>query len=41
MDELCLSGPDARPGFRLHKLEVYNWGTFDSTRGIFGGARRS
>lgn len=22
-----------RPGFRLHKLEVYNWGTFDSTDG--------
>ena len=22
----------ARPGFRLDKLEVYNWGTFDSTR---------
>lgn len=21
------------PGYRLHKLEVYNWGTFDSTRG--------
>ena len=21
------------PGFRLHKLEVYNWGTFDSTAG--------
>ena len=22
-----------RPGFRLHKLEVYNWGTFDSSSG--------
>lgn len=22
-----------RPGFRLHKLELYNWGTFDSTSG--------
>ena len=22
------------PGFRLHKLEVLNWGTFDSTQGV-------
>ncbi|MGI9456813.1 MAG: ATP-binding protein [Aeoliella sp.] len=22
-----------RPGFRLHRLEVFNWGTFDSTDG--------
>ena len=22
-----------RPGYRLHRLEVYNWGTFDSTSG--------
>lgn len=25
--------PNSRPGFRLKKLEVTNWGTFDSTRG--------
>jgi uncharacterized protein YPO0396 len=24
---------EAVPGFRLHKLEVYNWGTFDSPHG--------
>lgn len=27
-------GPQAdRPGIRLHRVEVYNWGTFDSTDG--------
>lgn len=26
-------------GFRLHKLEVYNWGTFDSTRGVVHAVR--
>lgn len=25
--------PNARPGYRLKKLEVTNWGTFDSTNG--------
>ncbi|MEM7477475.1 MAG: SbcC/MukB-like Walker B domain-containing protein [Planctomycetota bacterium] len=25
--------PNARPGYRLKKLEVTNWGTFDSTQG--------
>src|SRR5689334_18356661 len=25
--------PLPSPGFRLHKLEVYNWGTFDSPAG--------
>jgi uncharacterized protein YPO0396 len=25
--------PAALPGFRLHRLEVFNWGTFDSTDG--------
>lgn len=24
---------DAPPGYRLHKLEVFNWGTFDSAQG--------
>ncbi len=24
---------EAHPGYRLHSLEVYNWGTFDSSRG--------
>lgn len=24
---------DVPPGYRLHRLEVYNWGTFDSSRG--------
>ncbi len=29
-----MSGESLKPpGFRLHKLEVYNWGTFDSTGG--------
>ncbi len=22
-----------RPGYRLHRLELFNWGTFDSTDG--------
>ena len=22
-------GSDARAGYRLHRLEVFNWGTFD------------
>ena len=25
------SGGSRRPGFRLHRLELFNWGTFDST----------
>src|SRR5437764_7793345 len=32
MDDL-LNDPAPPPGFRLHKLEVYNWGTFDSPAG--------
>ncbi|MDZ7642662.1 MAG: ATP-binding protein [Desulfurivibrio sp.] len=27
---LDFSGDDRLAGFRLHRLEVYNWGTFDS-----------
>lgn len=30
MDDRLLDISAKRPGFRLHKLEVYNWGTFDS-----------
>jgi len=26
--QLNFTGDDARSGFRLHRLEVYNWGTF-------------
>ena len=33
MDDLFSNETNRRPGFRLHKLEVYNWGTFDSTTG--------
>ncbi len=33
MNQLFPDLKSQRPGFRLHKLEVYNWGTFDSTRG--------
>lgn len=33
MDDLFPNEGDHRPGFRLYKLEVYNWGTFDSTSG--------
>jgi uncharacterized protein YPO0396 len=33
MDDLFPNSVNRRPGFRLHKLEVYNWGTFDSTSG--------
>ncbi len=33
MDDLFSDDVGRRPGFRLHKLEVYNWGTFDSTNG--------
>ena len=33
MDNLFPNEIHRRPGFRLHKLEVYNWGTFDSTTG--------
>ncbi len=33
MDDLPPNEISRRPGFRLHKLEVYNWGTFDSTTG--------
>ncbi len=32
-DDQFLNQRDPIPGFRLHKLEVYNWGTFDSTNG--------
>src|SRR5438132_7332608 len=28
-----LNDPTPPPGLRLHKLEVYNWGTFDSPGG--------
>ena len=33
MDDLFPNEMNRRPGFRLHKLEVYNWGTLDSTTG--------
>lgn len=33
MDDLFSQQSRLRPGYRLHKLEVFNWGTFDSTRG--------
>jgi uncharacterized protein YPO0396 len=33
MDDVFANDPAPLPGFRLHKLEVYNWGTFDSTGG--------
>lgn len=33
MDDVFQTESVSRPGFRLHKLEVYNWGTFDSTSG--------
>ncbi|MBL8798028.1 MAG: hypothetical protein JNM56_29290 [Planctomycetia bacterium] len=33
MDNNFLTDLCPRPGFRLHKLEVYNWGTFDSAGG--------
>ena len=33
MDDPSLIFSGKRPGFRLHKLEVYNWGTFDSSDG--------
>ncbi len=33
MSELMTGESLKPPGFRLHKLEVYNWGTFDSTGG--------
>lgn len=33
MDNSSLAAVSPRPGYRLHKLEVYNWGTFDSTTG--------
>ena len=29
LDDPC----SIRPGYRLHRLEVLNWGTFDSTSG--------
>lgn len=32
MDHLFDMRPD-RPGYRLHRLEVFNWGTFDSSDG--------
>ena len=33
MDDVFINEMSIRPGFRLHKLEVFNWGTFDSSRG--------
>jgi len=33
MDDLFPNSVNRRRGFRLHKLEAYNWGTFDSTSG--------
>lgn len=33
MKRKTLSNLSARKGFRLRKLEVFNWGTFDSSRG--------
>lgn len=33
MDELFHIDQPSCHGYRLHKLEIYNWGTFDSTRG--------
>src|SRR5262245_19405299 len=33
MDDSFLNDAAPPPGFRLHKLEVYNWGTFDSPGG--------
>ena len=33
MDDLLELSVSSRPGYRLQRLEVYNWGTFDSTRG--------
>src|SRR6266478_5910640 len=33
MNDLFKSNGAGHSGFRLHKLEVFNWGTFDSTRG--------
>lgn len=33
MDEYSSSAQPELPGYRLHRLEVYNWGTFDSTQG--------
>lgn len=39
MDDPAPRGRQARPGLRLHKLEVCNWGTFDSTGGQVHSAR--
>lgn len=33
MDEYSSSPQHEPPGYRLHRLEVFNWGTFDSTNG--------
>jgi uncharacterized protein YPO0396 len=33
MDHLLFDARPVRPGFRLHRLEMLNWGTFDSTEG--------
>jgi uncharacterized protein YPO0396 len=33
MDSLFATGGAVASGFRLHKLELYNWGTFDSRQG--------
>ena len=33
MDHLLFDIRPERPGIRLHRLEMLNWGTFDSTNG--------
>ena len=33
MDQLLFDIRPERPGFRLHRLEMFNWGTFDSSNG--------
>jgi uncharacterized protein YPO0396 len=33
MDEYSSIAQHEPPGYRLHRLEVFNWGTFDSTKG--------
>ncbi len=37
MDDLFLRERSEQPGFRLFKLEVSNWGTFDSASDSFRG----
>ena len=39
MHDLFDSAAPSHCGFRLHKLEVYNWGTFDSMRGVVHAVR--